>query len=122
MAEISSPPPGQAGGPASPPDSHVGVGEDGLPGDLPHPHSGGQDRHRGPDKVQGRVWILNETMSNSERQYYGESNLEADHVADEVAGGSADHGDSGDGAVLGEEAPEDHVPLPDARQVPDSDS
>ena len=46
-----------------------------------------------------------------------QTHLEADDVAEEFAGGVADHGDPGDDTVLAEEAPQDHVSLPDVRQV-----
>ena len=44
--------------------------------------------------------------------------LEADNVADELAGSEADHGDSSDDTVLAEETAQDHVPLPDIGQIP----
>ena len=46
------------------------------------------------------------------------SHLEADDVAEEFAGGVADHGDSSNKSVLAEETAKDHVPLPDIGQVP----
>ena len=46
------------------------------------------------------------------------SHLEADNVAEELAGSEADHGDSSDESVLAEETAKDHVPLPDIGQIP----
>ena len=46
------------------------------------------------------------------------SYLEADNVAEELAGSVADHGDSSDDSILAEETAQDHVPLPDIGQIP----
>ena len=57
-------------------------------------------------------------MKPEQEKYKDRSHLEADDVAEKFARSVANHGDSSDDTVLAEEAPEDHVPLPDVGQVP----